>query len=282
MEEAAQQLSLHMDMHAHVQEAAKQGPSAACTACEQEEETKHKQHDHCSNGHSHEEKHAHSHENKEHSHDHSHGPACGEEGHTHSEACGHGHKHEHAETPETRAAKRFGIRSFVYSSRRPFHPLRCGRALFCVAPSLPFCPWGCLPVLQCFPHYHEGCSGWDSPCISRGAMRTSHDALHVSCGIKRMSRDAMRGGHDVMHVSCGIKRISCDAMRSLPLLADGYTCLQVARGGAPLAACDLTAMQCHASQEMVAACDLPTVQSSPQSSSNACVHHPFHVLCQPA
>uniref|UniRef100_A0A7S3R780 CobW C-terminal domain-containing protein n=1 Tax=Dunaliella tertiolecta TaxID=3047 RepID=A0A7S3R780_DUNTE len=106
------------------QEAAKQGPSAACTACEQEEETKHKQHDHCSNGHSHEEKHAHSHENKEHSHDHSHGPACGEEGHTHSEACGHGHKHEHAETPETRAAKRFGIRSFVYSSRRPFHPLR--------------------------------------------------------------------------------------------------------------------------------------------------------------
>jgi hypothetical protein len=46
-------------------------------------------------------------------------------GHGHSHGHGHGHGHKHKERAETRAAKRFGIRSFVYNRRRPFHPQRC-------------------------------------------------------------------------------------------------------------------------------------------------------------
>jgi hypothetical protein len=47
--------------------------------------------------------------------------------HSHSHAGHHEHKPKpgSAETQETRAAARFGIRSFVYARRRPFHPQRC-------------------------------------------------------------------------------------------------------------------------------------------------------------
>jgi hypothetical protein len=38
----------------------------------------------------------------------------------------HHHHHHHHERPSTTAAKRFGIKNFVYCRRRPFHPQRCG------------------------------------------------------------------------------------------------------------------------------------------------------------
>jgi G3E family GTPase len=99
-------------------------------------------------GHVHKEEtaHGHGHAHKEetvHGHAHAHTEACKEEActdpshahghaHAHTEACkdeactdpahthGHAHKHKHA----ARHAERFGITSFVYSRRRPFHPQR--------------------------------------------------------------------------------------------------------------------------------------------------------------
>jgi G3E family GTPase len=99
-------------------------------------------------GHAHKEEtaHGHGHAHKEetaHGHAHAHTEACKEEActdpshahghaHAHTEACkdeactdpahthGHAHKHKHA----ARHAERFGITSFVYSRRRPFHPQR--------------------------------------------------------------------------------------------------------------------------------------------------------------
>lgn len=76
-------------------------------------------HDHadcqeCKEGH----EHGHSHEHHQHQHDHACGEDCKED---------HAHGHEHgpkAKRQDTSAAKRFGIRSFVYSRRRPFHPQR--------------------------------------------------------------------------------------------------------------------------------------------------------------
>ncbi len=50
--------------------------------------------------------------------------ACTAEGHDHDHKHHHHHHHKH-ERGETRAAQRFGIRNFVYSRRRPFHPQRC-------------------------------------------------------------------------------------------------------------------------------------------------------------
>ena len=62
-----------------------------------------------------------------HNHDHSHS-------HTHSDACAdttctdpthnHDHSHDHSHSEATTAAQRFGITSFVYKRRRPFHPIR--------------------------------------------------------------------------------------------------------------------------------------------------------------
>ena len=89
----------------------------------------HQEHSHKDHHHEHKEHHHDHHEHKEHSHkDHSHdcaGEGCqdaehGEEGHHHH----HHHHHTGKPTAETRAASRFGIRSFVYSRRRPFHPKR--------------------------------------------------------------------------------------------------------------------------------------------------------------
>ena len=67
-----------------------------------------------------------------HAHDHGdgheHGPECGHghshgDGHVHGPECGH-HSHDHDlsdDRQDTTAARRFGIRSFVYSARKPFN-----------------------------------------------------------------------------------------------------------------------------------------------------------------
>ena len=85
----------------------------------------------CAGGHDH-----HDHHHHHHHHDHGghkHGVHVGG-GHKHGHGDGHHHHHHHhghhhhhhgpKERAETRAARRFGIRSFVYARRRPFHPQR--------------------------------------------------------------------------------------------------------------------------------------------------------------
>lgn len=69
------------------------------------------------------------HHHEHHHHDHHHGQdgdSCAICDHDHGHAHGdHGHSHDHGHgSSETTAAQRFGIRSFVYSRRRPFHPQR--------------------------------------------------------------------------------------------------------------------------------------------------------------
>lgn len=54
-----------------------------------------------------------------HAHDHKHSGSAGDS-HDH----GHGHGHDHTTREMTRAQKRFGITTFVYQRRRPFHPER--------------------------------------------------------------------------------------------------------------------------------------------------------------
>ena len=108
-------------------------------------------HDHAAgNGHKHADGHKHAHSDVD-GHDH-HAHEAGEtkrakvagdehgceEDHKHDEGCGHGHAHGHdhkhghghshaaADRQETTAATQYGIRSFVYARRRPFHSTRCG------------------------------------------------------------------------------------------------------------------------------------------------------------
>jgi G3E family GTPase len=88
--------------------------------------------------HNHDHSHAHEHVHSEscapgcndptHNHDHSHAHE-----HTHSESCGpecndpthnHDHSHSHSHSQQTTAEERFGITSFVYKRRMPFHPVR--------------------------------------------------------------------------------------------------------------------------------------------------------------
>ncbi|KAK9905575.1 hypothetical protein WJX75_002363 [Coccomyxa subellipsoidea] len=70
------------------------------------------------------------HDGHHHDHAHAEGEMCEKEGcdhkdHDHSHDHNHAHgKHTHKDRQETSAAKRYGIRSFVYSRRRPFHPQR--------------------------------------------------------------------------------------------------------------------------------------------------------------
>ena len=71
--------------------------------------------DHPDHKHDHGHDHGHGHG---HGHDHDHAK-CDHPDHDHD----HGHHHSH-DTQETTAAKRFGIRTFVYSSRRPFNMQR--------------------------------------------------------------------------------------------------------------------------------------------------------------
>eukprot|EP00195_Chlamydomonas_chlamydogama_P007941 CAMPEP_0202896436 /NCGR_PEP_ID=MMETSP1392-20130828/5445_1 /ASSEMBLY_ACC=CAM_ASM_000868 /TAXON_ID=225041 /ORGANISM="Chlamydomonas chlamydogama, Strain SAG 11-48b" /LENGTH=565 /DNA_ID=CAMNT_0049581799 /DNA_START=114 /DNA_END=1811 /DNA_ORIENTATION=- len=106
----------HKDEHKHDHEADGK-EHEGCKACEHE----HHHHDHHDHDHKHDHKHDHDHEG--HSHDDC--AACreeGEHGHHHHH---HHHGHSHSERPsQTTAASRFGIRSFVYSRRKPFHPQR--------------------------------------------------------------------------------------------------------------------------------------------------------------
>jgi len=96
-----------------------------------EGEEKKKEHSH-SHSHSHEhhkhEHHKHEHHEHEH-HEHEHGGECAAKGctetHEHHDHKGHSHAPKTKKLrQETTAAARFGIRSFVYRRRRPFHPGR--------------------------------------------------------------------------------------------------------------------------------------------------------------
>jgi G3E family GTPase len=73
---------------------------------------------------------SHHHEHHSHSHEHSHAATtctdvhCTDPSHDHDHIHSHGHSHSHSQDSMTTAQERFGITSFVYRRRRPFHPLR--------------------------------------------------------------------------------------------------------------------------------------------------------------
>lgn len=107
------------------------GAVAAARSVEQEEQQeKEEKHDHDHHDHKHEdgdhctkcdeEGHKHDHDHHHH-HDHEHKHEHKEHGHDHDH---HSHKKPKKERQSTTAAARFGILSFVYLRRRPFHPQR--------------------------------------------------------------------------------------------------------------------------------------------------------------
>ena len=135
-------------------EAQEEAAAGAEAAGEQQQQEQHAHGHTHSHGHKHGHKHAHEHEHKhddcaacqtgEHAHahkhddcaacqtgegEHAHGDCatCKEEegaGHAHGHHHHHSHSHSHKQRQETTAARRFGIKSFVYARRRPFHPQR--------------------------------------------------------------------------------------------------------------------------------------------------------------
>jgi G3E family GTPase len=96
-------------------------------------------HDHSSHSHAHEHHHhadvctdpTHNHDHSSHSHvhEHHHADVCSDPTHNHDHSS-HSHAHEHhhhdnsSKSKVTTAQDRFGISSFVYQRRRPFHPIR--------------------------------------------------------------------------------------------------------------------------------------------------------------
>jgi G3E family GTPase len=51
-------------------------------------------------------------------------PTCSDPSHNHDSVHNHNHQHAHGNHAETTAKERFGITSFVFQRRRPFHPQR--------------------------------------------------------------------------------------------------------------------------------------------------------------
>ncbi len=112
----------------------KKAVSVADTSCghghshDHHNDSEHKCTELCKDGH-----HDHSHDGHEHSHDHHNDSEhkctelCKDGHHDHSHD-GHEHSHDHGST-KTTASERFGISSFVYRRRRPFHPERFYRFL---------------------------------------------------------------------------------------------------------------------------------------------------------
>jgi len=115
----------HSHKHGH------EGDACTDTACTDSSHS-HDGHDHGhghdhgkSHGHGHDHGKSHSHEGHEgHDHGHDHGECadetCTDTSHSHD----HGHAHSHDAKGVTRAQTRFGITTFVYQRRRPFHPER--------------------------------------------------------------------------------------------------------------------------------------------------------------
>lgn len=125
----------HSDGHAHANDNADTSSAAACKKTECKDPTHN--HDHA---HSHSHGHAHTHSahheatctDPAHNHDHSHSHSAHHDAATCTDPT---HNHDHSHGPADRvsdattAEQRFGITSFVYKRRRPFHPIRFSQLL---------------------------------------------------------------------------------------------------------------------------------------------------------